>query len=182
MQVIYSLFALESFNICSNWLVCLSTCVTFVYVSFYIAFAKWKWYKHVWDNRNSTFQYFKLISNRRSPSSKSNKWTITISVYFFNIWRKYSWAKKSEKLCNQNFVHQFHLRWLVPQVWENLLIIPKIRSHVKYMHFCELNMKTRKSLRVVCLSAPFLVVYCLYCNPNVLYLHDSTQCYKKKGM
>ena len=89
-QVIYSLFALESFNVCSNWLVCLSTCVTFVYANFYIAFAEWKWYKHLWDNRNSVFRYFKLISNRRSPSSKSNKWTIIISVYFFNIWHKYS--------------------------------------------------------------------------------------------
>ena len=89
-QVIYSLFALESFNVCSNWLVCLSTCVTLVYATFYIAFAEWKWYKHLWDNRNSVFRYFKLISNRRSPSSKSNKWTIIISVYFFNIWHKYS--------------------------------------------------------------------------------------------
>ena len=70
--------------------VCLSTCVTFVYASFYIAFAEWKWYKHPWDNRNSSYRYFKLISNRRSPSSKSNKWTIIISVYFFNIWHKYS--------------------------------------------------------------------------------------------
>ena len=41
-------------------------------------------------------------------------------------------------------------------------------------------MKTRKSLRVVSLSASSLVVYCLQCNLNVLYLHDSTQCYKQR--
>ena len=40
------------------------------------------------------FDTSNYITNRRSPSSKSNKWTITISVYFFNIWLKYSWAKK----------------------------------------------------------------------------------------
>ena len=87
---------LKIFNVCSNSLACLSTCVTFVYASFCIAFAEWKWCKHLRDNRNSAFQYFKLhqISSRRSPSSKSNKWAITVSVYFFNIWRKYSWAKK----------------------------------------------------------------------------------------
>ena len=41
-------------------------------------------------------------------------------------------------------------------------------------------MKKRKSLRVVSLSASSLVVYCLQCNLNVLYLHDSTQCYKQR--
>ena len=48
------------------------------------------------------FDTSNYITNRRSPSSKSNKWTITISVYFFNISLKYSWAKKI-KLRNQNF-------------------------------------------------------------------------------
>ena len=41
-------------------------------------------------------------------------------------------------------------------------------------------MKTRKSLLVVSLSSSSLVVYCLQCNLNVLYLHDSTQCYKRR--
>ena len=41
-------------------------------------------------------------------------------------------------------------------------------------------MKTRKSLRDVSLFASSLVVYCLQCNLNVLYLHDSTQCYKQR--
>ena len=41
-------------------------------------------------------------------------------------------------------------------------------------------MKTRKSLRVVSLSASSFVVYCLQCNLNVLYLRDSTQCYKQR--
>ena len=98
--------------------------------------------------------------------------------YFFNILHKYSWATK--KMCNQNFVHQFHPTKLLPEVWKNLFIILKLRSHAKYLHFSELNMKTRKSLRVVSLSASSLVVYCLQCNLNVLYLHDSTQCYKQR--
>ena len=41
-------------------------------------------------------------------------------------------------------------------------------------------MKARKSLRVVSLYASSLVVYCPKCNLNVLYLHDSTQCYKQR--
>ena len=98
--------------------------------------------------------------------------------YFFNILHKYSWATK--KMCNQNFVHQFHPTKLLPEVWKNLFIILKLRSHAKYLHFSELNMKTRKSLRVVSLSTSSLVVYCLKCNLNVLYLHDSTQCYKQR--
>ena len=39
MRVIYFLFAVI-FNVCSKWLVYLSTRVTFVYASFYIAFAE----------------------------------------------------------------------------------------------------------------------------------------------
>ena len=59
-------------------------------------------------------------------------------------------------------------------------IVLNIRSRAKYFHFCELNMKTRTFLRVVSLSTSSLVVLCLYCNLNVLYLHDSTQCYKHR--
>ena len=44
---------------------------------------------------------------------------------------------------------------------EELFIIEKIRSQAKYLHFCELNMKTGKSLRDVSLLASSLVVYCL---------------------
>ena len=44
---------------------------------------------------------------------------------------------------------------LLPEVWKNLFIILKIRSYAKYLHFSELNMKTRKSLRVVSLSASY---------------------------
>ena len=43
---------------------------------------------------------FKYITNRRNPSHKSNKRNITIST-------------KKWKLCNQNFVHQFHSRSLI---------------------------------------------------------------------
>ena len=97
MQVITFSSHLKSFNVCSNRLVSLCTCLIFIYASFCIApFAEWKWCKHARDNRNSAFQYFKLhqISSRRSPSSKSNKWAITVSVHIFNIWHKYSWTKK----------------------------------------------------------------------------------------
>ena len=44
-------------------------------------------------------------------------------------------------------------------------------------------MKTRKSsesLRDVSLSTSSLVVDCLWCNLNNLYLQDSTQCYKQR--
>ena len=65
-------------------------------------------------------------------------------------------------------------------MWKNFFIILKIRSHAKYLHFCELNMKTRRFLRIVSLSASSLVVLRLYCNLNVVYLHDSTECYKHR--
>ena len=124
---------LKSFNVCSNWLVCLSTCETFVYASFCIAFAEWKWCKHLRDNRNSAFQYFKLhqISSGRSPSSKSNKWAITISVYFFNIWHKYSWAKKNKTCVTKTLFTNFTWPNCFLQVWKNLFIVLRIRSHAK---------------------------------------------------
>ena len=59
MQVIYFLLALAKFQwlfeLISVTVVCLSTCVTFVYASFCIAFAEWKWCKHLRDNRNWAF-------------------------------------------------------------------------------------------------------------------------------
>ena len=58
------------------------------------------------------------------------------------------------------------------QVWKNLFIVLKIRSHAKLTCIFV--------LRVVSLSASSLVVYCLQCNLNVLYLHDSTQCYEQR--
>ena len=48
---------------------------------------------------------------------------------------------------NQNFVYdhgQFYST-LLPQIQQNLFIILKIRSHAKYLHFCELNMRTQGS-------------------------------------
>ena len=80
------------------------------------------------------------------------------------------------KLCRFT---NFTRRNCFPKVWKNLLIIVKIRSHAKHLHFCELNMKTRKSLRVVSLSVSSLTVNSLYYNRNVLFLHDSTQCSKQ---
>ena len=48
------------------------------------------------------------------------------------------------------------------QVWKNLLIVLKIRSHSKLICIFQWTvMKSRKSLRVVSHSASSLVVYCL---------------------
>ena len=121
------------------------------------------------------FDTSNYITNRRSPSSKSNKWTITISVYFFHISHRYSRAKNKNCVAKTLFT-SFTRRNFFHQVWKNFFIILNIRSHAKYLHFCELNIKTRTFLRVVSLSASSLVVLCLYCNLNVLYLHNSTQC------
>ena len=158
MQVVYFLFALEKFQRLFELIsVSFCLCITFVYAIFCIAFAEWKWCEHLRDNWNSAFQYFKLhqISSRRSPPSKSNKWAITISVYFVNIWHKYSWAKKTEtsvtKLCSP--------------------ISPDVISSFKYgrivhcskdkitcktdLHFCELWWK-QENLCVLFPSPPLL--------------------------
>ena len=67
------------------------------------------------------------------------------------------------------------------QVWNNLLIVLKIRSHAKLTCIFIVNGdENKKNWRVVSVSASSLVVYCLSCNLNVLYLHDSTQCYKQR--
>ena len=168
MQVIYFLLALAKFQwlfeLISVTVVCLSTCVTFVYASFCIAFAEWKWCKHLRDNGNSAFQYsFKLhqISSRRSPSSKSNKWAITISVYFFNIWHTYLWAKKNKTCLTKTWFTNFTRRNCFLHVWTNLFIVLKIRSHAKLTCIFVNCDATRKSLRVVSLSASSLVVCCL---------------------
>ena len=71
---------LKTFNVCSKWSVCLSTCVTFVSANFYISlYICWK--KIIFKIINTRhFDTSNYITNRRSPSSKSNKWTITNSV------------------------------------------------------------------------------------------------------
>ena len=95
MQVIYFLFALiKKFQ-------CLFEMIS---VSFYLCnlclcefLYRICWMKIIQTLEIIETQHFdtsNYITNRRSPSSKSNTWTITISVYFFNIWLKYSWAKK----------------------------------------------------------------------------------------
>ena len=56
----------------------------------------------------------------------------------------------------------------------------KMRSHAKYLNFCELNMKTRSEIFAYCFPLSSLVVYCLYCSLNVLFLQDTTQCYKQR--
>ena len=146
----------------ANWAVCLSTCVTFVYASFYIAYAEWKWCKHLLDNRNSIgISILKTTSviGEVHPLNLTNELLLFLFFFFFNIWYKYSWANKT---CQTKTLFTNFTRCnCFPQLRKNLFIILKVRSHAKYLHFCELNMKTRKSLRVVSLSASSLVVYCL---------------------
>ena len=89
-------------------------------------------------------------------------------------------GRKNKNCVTKTLLTNFTRRNCFPQ-YGRICWLFLIRSHAKYLHFCELNMKTRKCLRVVSLSTSSLVVVvvlCLYCNLNVLYLHDSTQCYK----
>ena len=89
-------------------------------------------------------------------------------------------GEKNKNCVTKTLFTNFTWRNCFPQ-YGRICSLFLIRSHAKYLHFCELNMKTRKCLRVVSLSTSSLVVVvvlCLYCNLNVLYLHDSTQCYK----
>ena len=89
-------------------------------------------------------------------------------------------GRKNKNCVTKTLLTNFTRRNCFPQ-YGRICSLFLIRSHAKYLHFCELNMKTRKCLRVVSLSTSSLVVVvvlCLYCNLNVLYLHDSTQCYK----
>ena len=86
-------------------------------------------------------------------------------------------GRKNKNCVTKTLLTNFTRRNCFPQ-YGRICWLFLIRSHAKYLHFCELNMKTRKFLRAVSLSASSLVVLCLYCNLNVLYLHDSTQCYK----
>ena len=83
MKVIYLLFALEKFQWqCLFEVINMSFYLCNLCYASYIAFAEWKWCKHLWDNRNGSaiWHTSNCISNRISPSSKSNKWTITFSV------------------------------------------------------------------------------------------------------
>ena len=120
--------------------------------------------KHLRDNRNSAFQYFKLhqISSRRSPSSKSNKWAITISVYFFNIWHKYSWAKKIKpvqpKLCLpiSPVLTRIDLYVIAPSSMEEFVRCSKDKITCKTdLHFCELWWK-QENFGVLFPSPPLL--------------------------
>ena len=61
-QVIFSLFALQKFQslfemISAFFYKCTLFLCEFSYRS---VFAEWKWYKHLWGNRNSAFRCFKL--------------------------------------------------------------------------------------------------------------------------
>ena len=70
-------------------------------------------------------------------------------------------GRKNENLCNQNFVYQFHPTYYFLQVWKNLFIVLKIRSPAKLTCIFVNRDETRKSLRVVSLSASSVIVYCL---------------------
>ena len=89
-------------------------------------------------------------------------------------------GRKNKSCVTKTLLTNFTRRNCFPQ-YGRICWLFLIRSHAKYLHFCELNMKTRKCLRVFSLSTSSLVVVvvlCLYCNFNVLYLHDATQCYQ----
>ena len=101
---------------------------------FCIAFAEWKWCKHLRDNRNSAFQHLKLhqISNQRSPSSKSNKWAVTISVYFFTKYLTWVFMGEKNKTCVTKTLLTNFTRWnCYLQVRKNLFIVLKVRSRAK---------------------------------------------------
>ena len=134
MQVIYFLFALEKFQ-CLFELISVSFYLcNLCYASFCIAFAKRKWCKHLRDNRNTAFQHFKLhqISSRRSPCSKSNKWAVTISVYFFTEYLTWVFMGEKNKTCvTKTLLTNFTRCNCYLQVRKNLFIVLKVRSHAK---------------------------------------------------
>ena len=66
------------------------------------------------------------------------------------------------------------------QVWKNLFIVLKIRSHAK-LTCIFVNCDENKKIFACCFPlTSSLVVYCLQRSLNVLYLRDSTQCYKQR--
>ena len=135
MQVIYFLFALEKFQ-------CLFELIS---VSFYLCnLCLCEFLYRICLNENdvnifetietrhfNTSLKLHQISSRRNPPSKSNKWAITISVYFFNIWHKYSREKKNKTCVTKILFTNFTRRNCFLQVWKNLFIVLKIRSHEK---------------------------------------------------
>ena len=54
----------------------------------------------------------------------------------------------------------------------------EIRSHAKY-YIVLWNEHENKKI-FACFPLSSVVVHCLYCNLNALFLHDSTQSYKEK--
>ena len=101
-------------------------------------------------NENDT-NTFGILETRHFDTSNYSPSTSS-EVHLLNLINELLlFLRKKQKLCNQNFLHQFHPT-LLPQIRKNLFIILKIRSHAKYLYLCELNVKTRKSLRVVSLS------------------------------
>ena len=69
--------------------------------------------------------------------------------------------KKIKARVTKTLFTNFTRRNCFHQVWKNLFIVPKIRSHAKPTCIFVNCDEKRKSLRVVSLSASSLVVYCL---------------------
>ena len=61
---------------------------------------------------------------------------------------------------------------LLVQMAYNWFIVLEIRLHAKYLHFSELNMKTRKSLCVVSVT---LVLYSAVCTAILVFYFCTTQ-------
>ena len=180
MQVICILLALEKFQSLFQMISLSFQSVTFLYASFCIAFAE----------RND-INIFKIIETRHFDSSNYisvigevhplNLIDELLLVLFISLIFDISIHERKKKLCNQNFAGS--------PISPDVTASPSMEEFSHYskdkitcktdLHFCELNMKTRKSLRAVSLSASSLTVYSLYYNLNFLYLHDSTQCSKQ---
>ena len=133
---------------------CLSTCVTFVSANFYISlYICWK--KIIFKIINTRhFDTSNYITNRRSPSSKSNKWTITNSVISLIVGISILGWKNKNCVTKTLFIN-FTRRNCFPKYGRiDWFIIRKIRSHAKFLHFCELNMKAGKSYPCVLFPSP----------------------------
>ena len=71
-------------------------------------------------------------------------------------------GEKRKKTCvTKTLFTKFTRRSCFRQVWKNLFIVSKIRSHAKPTCIFVNCDEKRKSLRVVSLSASSLVVFCL---------------------
>ena len=143
MQVIYFLFALEKFQCLFELIsVGFSTCVTFVYASFCIAFA---------ENENDV-NIFETIETRHFNISNYIK-SVVGEVHLLNLINELLlflyislifdisvfMGEKNKTCVTKTLFTNFTRLNCFLQVWKNLFIVLKIRSHAKLnLHFCKL--------------------------------------------